>query len=150
MVRIYMCTIQQESRYHGTICSQGISDEPQILENKIRKALHDISNNKSSGCDGIPIEIMKAAGEDEMHALTILCRKIWDTGEWPRYWKKSTYIPIPKKGDSSECQNNRTIAFISHTSKVMLKIIQNRMEERANAEILDVQGGFRKGRGTRD
>jgi len=68
------------------------SEEPQILESEIRKALHDISNNKLPSCDGIPIEIMKAAGKDGIHALTILCRKIWDTGEWPRDWKKSTYI----------------------------------------------------------
>ena len=79
-----------------------------------------------------------------------LCRSIWETGIWPSGWKKPIYIPIPKKGDASVCENNRTIALISHTSKVMLKIIQGRLESLLDREMPDRQAGFRKERGTRD
>ena len=124
--------------------------EPTILESEVREALEDISNNKAPGEDGLPIELFKAAGEEAVKALLALCQEVWATGRWPRDWKKSMYIPIPKKGDAKECANNRTIALISHTSKVLLKIIQKRMEQYVERETPDTQAGFRKGRGTRD
>ena len=93
---------------------------------------------------------MKATGEEGIRILTDLCNRIWNTGQWPRDWKKSIYVPIPKKGDARECSNNRTKALISHGSKIMLKILQARLESHAKLIMPDVQAGFQKGRGTRD
>jgi exonuclease III len=124
--------------------------EPMVLESEVRKALNEIKNNKAAGSDGMPIELLKAAGDEGIKTLTALCQHIWRTGRWPSDWKKSVYIPIPKKGDARVCANNRTIALISHASKVMLKIIHGRMEQHMEREMPDVQAGFRKKRGTRD
>ena len=82
--------------------------------------------------------------------LDSICQQIWKTQQWQQDWKRSIFIPIPKKGNAKECSNNRTIALISHTSKVMLKILQARLQQYVNRELLDVQAGFIKGRGTRD
>ena len=79
-----------------------------------------------------------------------ICQQIWKTQQWPQDWKRSVFIPIPKKGNAKECSNYHTVAFISHTSKVMLKILQARLQQHVNHELPDVQAGFRKGRGTRD
>ena len=80
-------------------------NEPHIIKSEVRRATHDISNNKSPDLDGIPIELLKATDEDEVYALKCLCNMIWDSGKWPRDWKRSIYIPIPKKGDPRECKN---------------------------------------------
>ena len=85
-----------------------------------------------------------------MKVLHSICQHIWKTQQWPQDWKRSVFIPIPKKGDAKECSNYRTIALISHASKVMLKILQARLQQYVNRELPDVQAGFRKGRGTRD
>ena len=85
-----------------------------------------------------------------MKVLHSICQKIWKTQLWPQDWKRSVFIPIPKKGNAKECSNYHTIAFISHASKVMLKILQVRLQQYVNRELSDVQAGFRKGRGTRD
>ena len=85
-----------------------------------------------------------------MKVLHLICQQIWKTQQWPQAWKRSIFIPIPKKGNAKECSNYRTIALISHTSKVMLKILQARLQQYVNCELPDVQAGFRKGRGTRD
>ena len=127
-----------------------LENEPNILEEEVRLALKELANNKSPGVDNIPIELVKAAGEDGIKIITTLCRKIWDTSDWPTDWKRSVYIPLPKKGDTRICSNNRTIALISHTSKILLKIIQRRIEPYMEREIAKEQAGFRKGRGTRD
>ena len=82
--------------------------------------------------------------------LHSICQQVWNTQQWPQNWKRSVFIPIPKKGNAKECSNYCTIAFISHTSKVILKILQARLQQYVNRELLDVQAGFRKGRGTRD
>ena len=124
--------------------------EPSILQDEVRKAMLSLGNGKAAGCDVIPIELLKAAGDEGVRIMTILCNKIWDTGQWPNEWKKSVFVPIPKKGDARECSNNRTIALISHASKIMLKVIQSRLESYALKELPDVQAGFRKGKGTRD
>ena len=124
--------------------------EPCIMRDEVRHALKSLANDKAPGCDDIPIELLKAAGEEAITAITELCNKIWVTGKWPNDWIKLTYITIPKKGDARECNNNRTISLISHASKIMLKIIQARLEPYVKAELPDEQAGFRKGRGTRD
>ena len=85
-----------------------------------------------------------------LRVLHSICQHIWKTQQWPQVWKKSVFIPIPKKGNAKECSNYCTIALISHTSKVMLKILQARLQQYMNHELSDVQAGFRKGRGTRD
>ena len=85
-----------------------------------------------------------------MKVLHSICQQIWKTQQWPQDWKRSVFIPIPNKGNAKECSNYHTIAFISHTSKVMLKILQARLQQYMNCDVPDVQAGFRKGRGTRD
>ena len=116
----------------------------------MRWALKVISDNKSLGSDNIPIELVKNGGEKTVKAITGLCQKIWATKEWPIEWKYSVYVPLPKKGDLAECRNYRTIALISQCSKVLLKIIQKRLELYVERELPDEQAGFRGDRGCRD
>ena len=106
--------------------------------------------NKASGGDGILAELFQILKDDAVKVLHSLCQQIWKTQQWPQNWKRSVFIPIPKKGNAKECSNYRTIALISQTSKVMLKILQARLQQYVNWELPDVQAGFRKGRGTRD
>ena len=106
--------------------------------------------NKASGGDGIPVELFQILKDDAVKVLHSICQQIWKTQQWPQDWKRSVFIPIPKKGNPKECSNYRTIALISHTSKVMLKILQARLQQYMNYELTDVQAGFIKGRGTRD
>ena len=106
--------------------------------------------NKASGCDGIPVELFQILKDDAVKALHSICQQIWKTQQWPQDWKRSVFIPIPEKGNAKECSNYCTIALISHTSKIMLKILQARLQQYVNRELPDVQAGFRKGRGTRD
>ena len=106
--------------------------------------------NKASGSDGIPAELFQILKDDAVKVLHSTCQPIWKTQQWPQDWKRSVFIPIPKKGNAKECSNYCTIALISHASKVMLKILQDRFQQYVNQELPDVQAGFRKGRGTRD
>ena len=106
--------------------------------------------NKASGSDGIPVELFQILKDDAVKVLHLICQQIWKTQQWPQDWKKSVFIPIPKKGNAKECSNYCKIALISHTSKVMLKILQVRLQQCVNHELPDVQAGFRKGRGTTD
>ena len=106
--------------------------------------------NKASGADGIPVELFQILKDDAVKVLHSICQQIWKTQQWPQDWKRSVFIPIPKKGNVKECSNYRTIALISHATKVMLKILQARLQQYVNPELPDVQAGFRKGRGTRD
>ena len=105
--------------------------------------------NKASGGDEIPVELFQLLKDDAVKVLQSICQQIWKTQQWPQDWKRSVFIPIPKKGNAKECSNYRTITFISHASKVMLKILQARLQQYVNGELPDVQAGFRKGRGTR-
>ena len=105
--------------------------------------------NKASGGDGIPAELFQILKDDVVKALHSMYQQIWKTQQWPQNWKKSVFIPIPKKGNAKECSNYHTIALISHASKAMLKILQAMLQEYMNHELPDVQEGFRKGRGTR-
>ena len=124
--------------------------EPDTLECEVKWALGSITSNKASGGDGIPAELFQILKDDVVIVLHSICQQIWKTQQWPQDWKRSVFIPIPKKGNAKECSNYRTIALISHTSKVMLKILQARLQQYMNREVPDVQAGFRKGRGTRD
>ena len=105
--------------------------------------------NKASRGDGIPVELFKILKDDAVKVLPSIHQQIWKTQQWIQDWKRSFFIPIPKKGNAKEYSNYRTIARISHTSKVMLKILQARLQQYMNCELPDVQAGFRKGRGTR-
>ena len=106
--------------------------------------------NKASGGDGIPVELFQNLKDDAVKVLHSICQQIWKTQQRPQDWKKSVFVPIPKKGNAKECLNYCTIALISRASKVMLKILQPRLQQYVNHELSDVQAGFRKGRGTRD
>ena len=123
--------------------------EPDILEGEVKWALGSITTNKASGGNGIPVELFQILKDDSVKVLHSICQKIWKIQEWPQAWKRSVFIPIPKKGNAKECSNYRTIALISHASKVMLKILQARLQQYMNHELPDVQAGFRKGRGRR-
>uniref|UniRef100_A0A4W2HW20 RNA-directed DNA polymerase n=1 Tax=Bos indicus x Bos taurus TaxID=30522 RepID=A0A4W2HW20_BOBOX len=124
--------------------------EPDILECEVKWALGSITTNKTGGGDGIPVELFQILKDDAVKVLHSICQQIWKTQQWPWNWKRSVFIPIPKKGNGKECSNYCTIALISHASKVMLKILQARLQQYLNCELPDVQAGFRKGRGTRD
>ena len=100
--------------------------------------------------DGIPVELFQILKDDAVKVLHSICQQTWETQQWPQDWQKSVFIPIPKKGNAKVCSNYRTIALISHASKVMLKILQARLQQYVNRELPVVQAGFRKGRGTRD
>src|SRR5574341_1045631 len=105
--------------------------------------------NKASGSDGIPVELFQILKDDAVQVLHLICQQIWKTQQWPQDWKRSVFIPIPKKGTAKECSNYHPIALISHASKVMLKILQVRLEQCVNCELPDVQAGCRKERRTR-
>ena len=124
--------------------------EPDILECEVKWALESITRNKASGGDGIPVELFQILKDDAVKVLHLICQQIWKTQQWPQDWKRLVFIPIPKKGNAKECSNYRTIALISHSSKVMLKIVQARLQQYVNCELPDVQAAFKKGRGTRD
>ena len=122
--------------------------EPDILECEVKWTLESITTNKASGGDGIPVELFQILKDDAMKVLYSICQQIWKTQQWPQDWKRSVFIPIPKKGNAKECSNYRTIALISHASKVMLKILQARLQQYVNHEIPEVQASFTKCRGT--
>ena len=124
--------------------------EPGILECEVKWALGSITMNKASGGDGIPVELFQILKDDAVKVLHSICQQIWKTQQWPKDWKRSIFIPIPKKGNAKECSNYHTIALVSHTSKVMLKILHARLQQYVNHDLPGVQTGFRKGRGTRD
>ena len=124
--------------------------EPDILECEVKWALGSITMNKAGGGDGIPVELFQILKDDAVRVLHSICQQIWKTQQWPQDWKRSVFIAITKKCNAKECSNYCTIALISHTSKVMLKILKARLQQSVNRELRDVQAGFRKGRGTRD
>ena len=124
--------------------------EPDILKCEVKCALESITTNKVSGGDGIPLELFQILKDDAVKVLHSICQQNGKTQQWPQDWKRSVFIPIPKKGNAKECSNYHTISLISHVSKVMLKILQVRFQQCMNHELPDVQAGFRKGRGTRD
>ena len=124
--------------------------EPNILECEVKLALGNITTNKASGGDGIPVELFQIRKDDAVKALHSICQQIWKTKQWPQDWKRSVFIPIPKNGNAKECSDYCTNALISHASKVMLKILHASLQQYVNCELPDVQAGFRKGSGARD
>ena len=126
--------------------------EPDIPEGEVTWALGSITVNKASGGDGIPVELFQILKDDAVKVLHSICQHIWKSQQCPQDWKRSVFIPIPKKGNPKECSNYCTIALISHASKMMLKILQARLQQYVNCELPDehLKHGFRKGRGTRD
>ena len=124
--------------------------QPDIQECEAKWVLGSITTNKASGGDRIPAEPFQILKDDAVKVLHSIYQQIWKTQQWSQDWKTSVFIPIPKKGNAKECSNYHTITFISHASKVMLKILQDRLQQYMNHELPDIQSGFRKGRGTRD
>ena len=123
--------------------------KPDILKCEVKWALGSITTNKASGGDGIPVELFQILKYDAVKVLHSICQQIWKTQQWPQDWKRSVFIPTPKKGFAKECSNYHTVALISDNNKVLLKILQARLQHYVNCELPDVQAGFRKGRGDR-
>ena len=138
--------------FHDPDNHNGVSDhlKSDILECEVKRALGSITASKASGSDGFPVELLQILKEDAVKVLHSRHQQIWRTQQWPQDWKRSVFIPIPKKGKAKEYSNYCTIALISHANQVMLKILQARLQQYVNHELPDVQAGFRKGRGTRD
>ena len=113
------------------------------MECEVKWALESITTNKASGGDGIPVELFQILKDNAVKVLHSICQQVWKTQQWPQDWKRSVFIPIPKKGNAKECSNYRTIALISHASKVMLNILQGRLQQYVNCELPDV-GWFLK------
>ena len=137
---------------HGSDNHDGVITnlEPDILECEVKSALESSNTNKASGGDGIPVELFQILKDDAVKVLHSICQQIWKSQQGPQDWKRSVFLPIPKKGNAKECSNYRTIALISHTSKIMFKILQARLQQYVNHELPDVQAGFAKGRGTKE
>ena len=118
--------------------------EPDILEYKVKWTSGSITINKASGGNGIPVEPFQILKDDAVKMLHSICQQIWKTQQWPQDWKRSVFIPISKKGNIKECSNYHTIVLISHTNKVMLKILQASIQQYVNRELPDAQAGFIK------
>jgi len=144
---LYKKYLHDQDNHNGVITHL----EPDILECEVKWALESITTIKASGGDRIiPVELFQILKDDALKVLRSICQQIWKTRQWPQDWKRSVFIPIPKKGNAKERSNYCTIALISHASKLMLKILQARLQQYVNRELPDVQAGFRKGRETRD
>ena len=117
---LYKKDLHDQDNYDGVITHL----EPDILECEVKWALESIITNKASGGYGIPVELFQIPKDDAVKVLHSICQQIWKTQQWPRDWKMSIFIPIPKKGNAKECSTYRTVAHISHTSEIMLKILQ--------------------------
>ena len=124
--------------------------EPNILECEVKWDLGSITTNKATGGDGIPVEPFQILTIDAVKVLRSICQQIWKTQQWPQDWKRSVFIPISKKGNAKECSSYCRVSFMSHASKVMLKILQVRLQQYVNCELPHVPAGFRKGSRTRD
>uniref|UniRef100_A0A4W2IGM0 RNA-directed DNA polymerase n=1 Tax=Bos indicus x Bos taurus TaxID=30522 RepID=A0A4W2IGM0_BOBOX len=142
---LYKKDLHDQDNHDGVITHL----EPDILECEVKWAFGSISTHKASGGDGIPVELFQILKDDAVKVLHSICQQIWKTQQWPQDWKRSVFVPVPKKLNAKECTNYHTIALISHGSRVTLKILQARLQY-MNCELPDVQACFRKGRGTRD
>ena len=145
MARIHRRTVQKDLHdpdNHDAVIS---NLEPDILECEVKWALESITMNKASGGDGIPVELFQILKDDAVKVLHSIYQQIWKTQQWPQDWKRSVFIPTPKKGNAKECSNYRTVAVISHASKVMLKILQARLQQYMNENFqmfkLDLENG---------
>ena len=144
MAKINRRTIQKRFSDPGNHNGVITHLEPDILECEVKWALESITTNKASGGDGIPVELFQILKDDAVKVLRSICQQIWKTQQWPQDWKKSVFIPIPKKGNAKEYSNYCTITLISHASKVMLKILQARLQQYVNHELPDVQAVLEK------
>ena len=143
---LYKKDLHDSDNHNGVITHL----EPDILECEAKWALGSTTKNKASGGDGIPVELFQILKDAAVNVLHSICQQIWKTQQWPQDWKRSVFIPIPKKGNVKECSNYHTVTLISHTSKVVLNTLQARLHQYMDHELPDVQAGFRKDRGTRD
>ena len=143
---LYKKDLHDPHNHDGVITHLG----QDILGCEVKWALESITTNKASGGDGIPVELFQILKDDAVKALHSICQQIWKTQQWPQDWKRSVFIPIPEKCNAKERSNYCTVALILHTSKVMLKILQARLQQYVNHELPDVQTSFRNGRGTKD
>ena len=123
---LYKKDLQDPDNHDGVITHL----EPDILEREVKRALGSITKNKASGGDEIPVELFQTLRDDSVNVLHSICQQIWKTQQWPQDWKRSVFIPIPKKGNAKECSNYCTVALILQASKVMLKIRQARLQQR--------------------
>ena len=137
---LYKKDLRDPDNHYGVITHL----EPDILDCEVRWALGNISMNKASGGDKIPVELFQILKDDAVEVLHSICQQVWKIQQWPQDWKRSVFIPIPKKGNVKEFSNYCTIALISHASKVMLKILQARFQQYVNCEFPDVQAAFRQ------
>ena len=145
MEELYKKDLHDPDNHDGVITHL----EPDILEWEV-KGILSISTNKASGGNGIPVDLFQILKDVAVKVLCSICQQIWKTQQRPQDWKRAVFIPILKKGNAKECSNYHTIAIISHASKVMLKILQARLQQYVNHELPDVQAGFRKGGRTRN
>ena len=122
---LYKKDLHDQDNHDGVITHL----KPDILECKVKWALGSITTNKASGGDGIPAELFQILKDDAVKVLHSKCQQIWKTQQWPQDWKRSVFISIPKKGNAKECSNYHTVALISHTSKLILKILQGRLQQ---------------------
>ena len=143
---LYKIDLHDQDNHDGGITHL----DEDILECEVKWALESITTNKASGGDRIPVELFQILKDDAVKVLHSICQQISKTQQWPQDWKRSVFIPIPKKGNARKCSNYCTIALISHANKVMLKILQARLQQYMNRELPDVPGCFRKDRETRD
>ena len=140
---LYKKDLHDPDNHDGVITHTHL--EPDILECEVKWALGSITPNKASGGDGIQVELFQILQDDSVKVLLhSICQQIWKTQQWPQDWKRSVFIPIPKKGNAKECSSYHTIALISHTSKVILKILQVRLQQYMNHELPDVQADLEK------
>ena len=128
MEELYKKDLNDPDNHNGVIAHL----ELDVLEREVKWALGSITMNKISGGDGIPVELFQVLKDDAVKVLHSICQQILKTQQWPQDWKRSVFIPIPKKGKAKECSNYHTIALISHASKVMLKILQSRLQQYVN------------------
>ena len=152
MAKIHRRTVKKKKDVQDPGNHKGVITHPEsdIVECEVKWTLGSITMNKARGSDGIPAELFQNLKDDAVTVLYSICQQMWKTQQWPQDWKRSVFIPISKKGNAKECSNYCTIAPISHASKVMLKILQARLQQYVNCELPDVQAGFRKGRGIGD
>ena len=124
---LYKKDLHDQDNHDGVITH--IHIEPDILECEVKWALGSVTTNKASGGDGIPVKLFQIPKDDAVNVLHSICQQLWKTQQWLQDWKRSVFIPVPKKGNAKECSNYRTIAFISHASKLMLKILQAKLQQ---------------------
>ena len=142
----FIIHLNDPNNHHGVITHL----DSDILECEVKWALGSITMNKASGGDGFQMELFQILKDDAVKMLHSICQQIWKIQQWPQDWKRSVFIPVPEKGNAKECSNYCTVVLISHASEVMLKILQERLQQYVNHELPDVQAGFRKGRRARD